>query len=484
MLKASIAVVVELPEPVKVILLSRIELRVPDETTPAVRVNMDALGILDLGKDELSFDAVLFDSKLVDFTLSGAMALRAAWGSPDHSEFVLAIGGVHPQFTPPPDFPALQRVTIDMPSGPVSKLRLAAYLAVTSNTIQLGANLDFFLGVSGFGVAGHLGFDALLHRDPFRFVSDISGKVAITAGGDDIASVDLEGTFSGPKPYHLAGQFTVHIVFFDVGVSFDYSWGGDLLGLLAPAVDVAGMLAAALADVRNWDAQLPPGATPLVTVRKIDDASVILAHPLGRPQVRERIVPLGLAITRFGEALPSGDTTFTITAFNLGNGTIPYDTIQDDFAPAQFFELTDEEKLERPSFERHDAGVRVKAAAVTSGAAVPKTAAYETFFVDTPGAAPREDSGVPSTPPLLTDLQIVLQFGSAARASSSGIGRRYQNLGNPVRIAQPAFVLADKITMAPAGIGPAAGATFSEMHALLAGNRALQILATHEITAN
>jgi hypothetical protein len=236
--------------------------------------------------------------------------------------------------------------------------------------------------------------------------------------------------------------------------------------------------------VRNWDAQLPPGVAPLVTVRKIDDVSVILAHPLGRPQVRERIVPLGLAITRFGEALPSGDTTFTITAFNLGTGTIPHDTIQDDFAPAQFFELTDEEKLERPSFERHDAGLRAKAAAVASGAVVLKTAAYETFFVDTPGAAPREDSGVPPTPPLLTDLQIVLQFGSAARASSRGTGRRYQNLGNPVRIAQPAFMLADKITMAPAGIGPATGTTFSEMHALLAGNRVLQILATHEITAH
>jgi hypothetical protein len=465
MLKASIAVVIELPEPVKVILLSRIELRVPDETSPAVRVNMDALGILDLGKDELSFDAVLFDSKLVDFTMSGAMALRAEWGSPDHSEFVLAIGGVHPRFTPPPDFPQLQRITIDMPSAHISKL-------------------DFYVGVSEFNVSGHLGFDALLHRDPFRFTSDISGKVAITAGGDDIASVDLEGTFSGPKPYHLAGQFTVHIVFFDVGVSFDYSWGGDLLALLAPVVDVADMLRTAMADVRNWDALLPPGVSPLVTARQIDDTSILLAHPLGRPEVRERIVPLGLAITRFGESVPSGETTFTITALRMGTGTIRHDTIQDDFAPAQFFELTDEEKLERPSFERHDAGVRMAAAPVTSGALVPKTAAYETFFVDTPGALPREDSGVPPAPPSLVDLQIVLQFGSAGRATTRRAGRRYQTPGNPIRVAQPAFVLADKTTMAPVGIGPAAGTTFSDMHALLAGNRALQILATHEMTVN
>ena len=379
------------------ILLSRIELRVPDETSPVVRVNMDALGILDLGKDELSFDAVLFDSKLVDFTLSGAMALRAEWGSPDHSEFVLAIGGVHPQFTPPPNFPQLQRITIDMPSGPVSKLRLAAYLAVTSNTIQLGANLDFFLGVSEFDVSGHLGFDALLHRDPFRFISDISGKVAITAGGDDIASVDLEGTFSGPKPYHLAGQFTVHIVFFDVGISFDYSWGGDLLALLAPAVDVADMLA----DRAGRRAQLGCAAAARgVAARhgrgRSTTRAILPAHPLGRPRGARAHRPARAcdhALRRIGcrAATPPSRSRRCIWA----TGTIPHDTIQDDFAPAQFFELTDEEKLERPSFERHDAGVRVSAAPVTSGAPVPKTAAYETFFVDTPGAAPREDSGVP-----------------------------------------------------------------------------------------
>jgi hypothetical protein len=484
MLKAAIAVVIELPEPVKVILLSRIELRVPDETTPAVRVNMDALGILDLGKNELSFDAMLFDSKLVDFTMSGAMALRAEWGSPDHSEFVLAIGGVHPKFTPPPDFPQLQRITIDMPSGHIAKLRLAAYLAVTSNTIQLGGNLDFYLGVSEFNVSGHLGFDALLHRHPFRFTSDISGKVAIMAGGDDIASVDLEGTFSGPKPYHLAGQFSVHIVFFDVREPFDYSWGGDLLAVLAPVVDVVDMLRTAVTDLHNWDALLPPGISPLVTARQIDDTSVLLTHPLGRPEVRERIVPLGLAITRFGESVPSGANPFIFNALQVGTGTIAHDTVQDDFAPAQFFELTDEEKLERPSFERHDAGMRVSALPVTSGAPVPKTAAYETFFVDTPGASPREDPGVPTAPPSLIDLQIVVQFGSAGRAVKRSAGRHYQAPGNPIRVAQPAFVLADKITMAPASIGPAAGGTFSDMHALLAGNPAFQILATHEMTAN
>ncbi|MGB7759982.1 MAG: DUF6603 domain-containing protein, partial [Bryobacteraceae bacterium] len=135
MLTAAIAVVIELPEPIRIVLIARLSVRMPSPSQALVRINMDALGILDFSQDSLSLDATLFDSKLIDFTLSGDMALRANW-SHSQREFLLAIGGFHPQFTPPAGFPALQRITIDMPSGPVAKLRLAAYLALTSNTLQ------------------------------------------------------------------------------------------------------------------------------------------------------------------------------------------------------------------------------------------------------------------------------------------------------------------------------------------------------------
>jgi hypothetical protein len=55
-------------------------------------------------------------------------------------------------------------------------------------------------------------------------------------------------------------------------------------------------------------------------------------------------------------------------------------------------------------------------------------------------------------------------------------------VGTPIRVAAPAFVLADRSTMAVADPAPAAGTTFSDMHALLAGRRNLQIAATHEMT--
>jgi hypothetical protein len=50
-------------------------------------------------------------------------------------------------------------------------------------------------------------------------------------------------------------------------------------------------------------------------------------------------------------------------------------------------------------------------------------------------------------------------------------------------VAEPAFVVADTSTMALSGVGPAAGATFSDLHALLGSRRGLQIVATHELAA-
>lgn len=483
-LTAAIAVIVELPEPIRILLLARLEARLPSPSSPLVRINMDALGVLDLSQGTLALDATLFDSKLLDFTLSGDMALRAAWSG--QREFLLAVGGFHPRFTPPAGFPPLQRITIDMPSGPVSKLRLAAYLAITSNTVQFGADLDVFVGVSGFGLAGHLGFDALLQLEPFHFEADISGSVALTAGGDDLMSVGLDATLSGPAPWNIAGQFKVHLLFFTVHKSFSHSWGEDAPSLPPVTVDVGQMLKTALGDPRSWSAQLPAGAPALVLVRKIEDPAAVLAHPLARPEVHERIVPLGLDITRFGEAVPAGGSRFTIADWRIGHsGSVPGEPVQDDFAPAQFFELSDEEKLARPSFERHDAGVRLGAVPAASGATVPKDVAYETFYIDEPGGAVRTDPVPPALPLLFVGA--VLALGAAGRAAGRRTAeRRYQAPGDPVRVQEPAFVVVDVDTLAPAGVGPSAGVTYSEAQALLhASNQrgSLRIVSIHETAA-
>jgi hypothetical protein len=471
---------------VQIVLLADIEVKLPTPDAPLVHLNLDALGVLDLTQSDLSLDASLFDSKLITFAISGDMALRANWSS--QREFLLAIGGFHPQFTPPPDFPALKRVSIDMPSGIVSKLRLAAYLALTSNSVQFGATLDVFIGVSGCGLTGHLGFDALLQLDPFHFSADISGSVAITVAGDDLASVALDATLTGPAPWNIAGSFKIHILFFDTGVSFSQSWG-----LAAPAeqpasVDVGALLGTALADPRNWNSQLPAGLASLVSVRQVQDATAIFAHPLALLEVHENVVPLDLAITRFGEAVPSGATTFSITAFDVGTQSSTYSSVQDQFAPAQFFDLSDTDKLSRPSFELHNAGAVVSGDLLAHGSLLAKTIDYETFYIDTPGVI-RTDEGVPPPFPW-SDLPIVMRTGSAAQKEISSAGKlRFANPGNPVRVAEPAFALADTVSLTSQTAMPTGKTTYSDVRAVLevtlaaspAKKGSLQVLATHEL---
>jgi hypothetical protein len=488
LLTAAIAVIVELPEPIRIVLIARLSAKLPSESEALVRINMDALGILDFSQDSLSLDAALFDSKLLTYTLSGSMALRANWSSSSQREFLLAIGGVHPQFSPPAGFPALQRITIDMPSGPVSKLRLAAYLAISSNTVQFGATLDVFIGVSGFGLLGHLGFDALLQLDPFHFDADISGQVALTAGGDDLMSVGLDATLSGPAPCHIAGQFKIHVVFFDVHISFSYSWGDDAPDPQIAPVQVLPLLQAALADARNWGGALPAGTPPLVSLK--DTGSPVL-HPLARLEVHESVVPLGLAITHFGSAPAAGATTFTIGDYQVNGSAVDHEAIQDDFAPAQFFDLSDDEKLARPSFERQDAGVRLTGIGLTKcGAPVSKTIAYETFYVDQPGGPLRTDSGMPPKVFGLGDLALVIAIGASGQAAIRSAGnRKYTAPGTPVQIAPQSFVIADRTNLALAGVGASTGSTYSEAAASLksalaenpAQRAALQIISSHEL---
>ena len=85
----------------------------------------------------------------------------------------------------------------------------------------------------------------------------------------------------------------------------------------------------------------------------------MLLHPLGTLTVKQSVVPLNLDISRFGQAAPAGARRFTISSVSLGGQNQTTRPVKDFFAPAQFFEMSDDEKLSRPSFEPMAAGVSI-----------------------------------------------------------------------------------------------------------------------------
>ena len=86
-----------------------------------------------------------------------------------------------------------------------------------------------------------------------------------------------------------------------------------------------------------------------MSVKKIDPGgNESIIHPFGTLTFSERIVPLEVDITRFGNDLPKDAKNFDIEASDTGITTSP---VKDQFAAANFFDLTDDQKLSRPSFE-------------------------------------------------------------------------------------------------------------------------------------
>jgi hypothetical protein len=250
-------------------------------------------------------------------------------------------------------------------------------------------------------------------------------------------------------------------------------------------VDVGALLNAALANPRNWNSQLPSGVAALVSTRQVSDPNTIFAHPLAMLEVHEQVVPLGLAIECFGQAVPSGATEFAITGFNVGSQATGYTAVQDDFAPAQFFDLSDNDKLSRPSFERHDAGAVMSGNFVTNGAARAKTVNYETYYINTPGVV-TVDEGVPQAFPW-SGLQFVMSTGAAARKTiSRSDSLRYAASGNPIKVQELVFVVAGTANLATASAPAATGPTYSDAAASLrsvapALRSGLQIVGIHEL---
>ncbi|MGH4001155.1 MAG: DUF6603 domain-containing protein [Pseudonocardiaceae bacterium] len=388
-----VCLVLELPAPVRLVVLGRLRAVLPDEREAIVRIQMDLLGVVDFDRHEAAVDATLVDSRLAQFALTGDMALRMSWGP--RPSFLLAVGGFHPRFAAPPGFPALGRVAIALASGENPKLRLEAYLALTSNTIQLGARVDLFARAGRFSVAGFLSFDALVTLQPLAFTVDIAAKLAVKVGGRTLLSVSLRLTLSGPQPWRARGRASFSILFFDISFGFDITIGDDAPPGLPSPVDVAALLLAAFTDTRSWSAQLPAGGAALVTLRALEPGSDVLAHPLGTLEVRQRVAPLERTLQRFGSSVPSGARHFTIAGATIGRAQAAVSGVQDLFAPAQFQELSDEQKLSLPSFESMPSGAVIGAREVAHGTPVNVSVVYEQKLVTALGESESERVAIP-----------------------------------------------------------------------------------------
>jgi len=490
-----IALLIELPEPVRLILIAQLEALLPDPDAPVVKIHMDALGVINFGTDDLALDAVLYDSKVAAFIVTGAMALRMNWGA--QPNFALAVGGFSPAYTPPANFPKVERIVIALAAGDNPRIRLDAYLAITSNTFQMGAHLDLHAAAAGFAIDGHLGFDVLIHFDPFAFIADLHASLSLSYNNSVLMGVDLHLTLKGPSPWEAIGTATFQVFIFSASVSFDVTIGNALPDGPAPSVpDLKSMVITALEDLRNWSAIMPTDSKTAVAVRpRTPVGQQVFVHPLGDLSVHQRAAPLGLSINNYGTIPISTPVTLTIDSVSIANAPDSNaQSIQDFFAPAQFQQLTDDQKLARPSFELYQSGLRFGFSKALGGTVRQSVIGYTTEVVDpnkpaAKAAAVAAAAAAPSGQVLYQvpgdSLLKQIPTGAAARAAGNTTGRA--KFAGPVRAVgtEPTtYVLASTSDLTQPKILSDTFVTFSQAADLLRKNRGtfprLQIVASHE----
>jgi Family of unknown function (DUF6603) len=486
-----IGVILELPNPVVIVLLGLVDVALPDSDAPLIQLHIDILGELDFGTKTLELEGDMYDSSVLIYSMAGSLYFSVCWGSDPN--FVYSVGGFNQDFnTAGLNLPPMQRCSVSIGFGDNPRISANNYFAVTSNSLQFGANVQAYASAAGFTIQGYLGFDVLIIFSPFSFEFDFTVSFSVSFEGINLLGLSVSGSFSGPRPWNLNGTASISILFWTVSASVNLTWG-DSTPVAIPQKPVLTDLANALQAPGNWSAALPAGMTPAISLSAPSGGSPsILVYPMGTLSVRENVVPLDVTITRYGNATPSDGNLFAISDVQINSQEAQRQTFQEYFAPGQFNALNDADKLSAPSFELYDAGVTIGSSAINSGEDRARTVVYEEFYIDSPMSYSR------STGPYLMDADIAAALtrqgaGFNSPVVHSGLSKYSAGpaLGT-IATADEGYVIANTNDLSVrTDIVPAAGVTYFHARAALATHQAsnpadtgtLQIVTVYEAAA-
>jgi hypothetical protein len=465
----SVAVILELPNPVRVLILGRLDVTAPHKGFELLVLRVEFAGVVDFERPSLELDAPIVDSHLGPFALTGDVAVRMRGG--EESLFLLTAGGFHPQFPIPTNanLPALRRIAVALSSGDNPRARVELYTAITSSTWQIGGKLEVSASKAGFTAEARLSVDAIFGeitedgRTSCGFIAEIEGRAAIKRGSTTIAGVGLTITLTGTEPWHVAGKAKISFFFFSVSIPFEGTFGERADRPALPLVDAAALLEEAISERTSWETGLRAGTRPLVTLAAAPtDADVIVAHPRGQIALRQHAFPLGVEITRVGGSRTTPDR-YEIDSVAVGAETPPWTALRSPFAAGQYLDLSEDERFTRPAFEPLVSGFELTSEGESRGPATAADLSYEEIVIGPEGplAEPR-----PGRPGFLAVFAHAASFGAAAMT----ILRRDERGGaaggaaGTVRVRDVPPLVADPVTLRAVGIpGLPSAVTYTEV---------------------
>jgi hypothetical protein len=377
----SLGIIIEIPG--NIAILGVLQVALPTADAAVIKLQVNFIGAIEFDKKRIWFYAALFDSRVLFLTIEGEMGLLVAYG--DEPNFVVSVGGFHPRFSPPPlPFPSPRRLAINILNTPVARIRAEGYFAVTSNTAQFGARVEVFFGLSAINVQGHFAFDALFQFSPFYFIIELSASFSVKVFGASLFSVSLSGTLTGPAPWHIEGHGSISLLFWSIDVDFSETWGEDRREELPP-ISVLPLLQAELEKADNWRAFLPAGVSLFVSIRKMPESeAALILHPVGVLRVSQRAVPLDLKLDKVGSKKAGDVNRLKLKAADVPGGLVKRADAFEKFAPAQFQNFSDADKLSKLAFSPEHSGLDLSAgcADFRSSNMVRRVVLYEEIIID------------------------------------------------------------------------------------------------------
>lgn len=375
----SLGIFVELPDPVSVTLVGTLKAGFPvlDPDFMLIKINVDLLGRFDPEGEFFYLYGHLRDSNILGIELTGDMALVINWGP--HPYFAFSVGGFHPSYSAPADFPKLKRIAASVHEGPFN-LEQQTYLALTSNSLQFGESVEASFEVAGFGLKGGYSYDCLFQWDPLYLEANFAAHLDILAGGETIFSCRISANLSGPSPWRLWGEAYIDLWLFEVSLPFDEKFGGQRERTKLDAPILKDIFTTELSDLTHWQGSLRGQRSP---VRTQLHGQKGLVDPLCTLSFSQDKMPLGEVLEQYGSRPLPTPVTMAITGVSYNETSLaPLTPVMGPFARGQFKQLTNAQRLSLPDFESFEAGKAVNAQALmASGNGLDYNLTFETHVV-------------------------------------------------------------------------------------------------------
>ncbi|MEU8547141.1 DUF6603 domain-containing protein [Streptomyces roseoverticillatus] len=313
--QARVLLLLEAGNALTLALIGRADASFPRKGTKKyARIGVDLRIVYQSARGELAATAQLVDSYVIDpsCVLTGGFAFYSWFGpSPHAGDFVLTVGGYHPDYKPVPShYPLVPRLGFTWSLGSAVTVSGGAYFALTPNAVMAGGSLDVRYKAGNVEAWLTAQANLLIQWAPLHFRAGISVRVGarvkllFTVSGELGASLDLWGPPTG-------GTVTAKFVFIKVTVKFGadpsgpaaLTWDefrGQLLPPQAPltAHAITGLLTDPDADPVLRAARIEAGEEPW------------LADPSGFSFAVSTVVPTARA--RFNTRDPEGGGTVDI----------------------------------------------------------------------------------------------------------------------------------------------------------------------------